>query len=75
MVSSSWSTEYVNLGSILGNTAIIEDCSHTILSVPSANRKGYSFLMTADMRCIVTNHDNVVLIDAPIDHQERALPD
>jgi hypothetical protein len=26
--SSSWSTEYVNLGSILGNTAIIEDCSY-----------------------------------------------
>jgi hypothetical protein len=48
--SSALSTDYVILGPILGRTAIIDECAGTILSIPNANNKGYTFPLTGDRK-------------------------
>jgi hypothetical protein len=65
--SSALSTEYVILGPIIGRTAIIDGCAETILSIPNANRKGYTFTLTGDMRCVISNCEGQTLINVPID--------
>jgi hypothetical protein len=63
-----WSQEFIDLGGLMGRTAIIENCTYTILSVPRANRKGYSVDMRGGtMRCVVSDRQGKVVVDAPID--------
>jgi hypothetical protein len=54
--SSALST-VILLEAIIGRTVIIDECAETILSIPNANRKGYTFTLTGDMRCVISNRE------------------
>ena len=59
---------YVNLGPILGNTAILSSLSNTIMAVPRVNKRGFSVACTWDMTCEIrsrTAPDTV--LTAPLD--------
>jgi hypothetical protein len=63
-----WSEEFIDLGGLMGRTAIIKNCTHTILSVSRANKRGYSVDMRGGtMRCVVTDQHGKIVVDAPID--------
>jgi hypothetical protein len=54
--------QYLYLGPVLGDTAIIDDSKITVLSVPLANTKGYSICFTSKLTCNITDGSgNVVL--------------
>jgi hypothetical protein len=63
-----WSEEFIDLGGLMERTAIIKNCTHTILSVSRANKRGYSVDMRGrTMRCVVTDQHGKIVVDAPID--------
>jgi hypothetical protein len=68
--STAMARYYIYLGNLLGRTAIIENCAHTVLSTPALNRRGYDVLMGSNMRCSIFNDDGV-FADVPITQGEE----
>jgi hypothetical protein len=69
--TSSFSNHYVYLGPLLGKTAILNSCTHTVLSVPDVNSRGFDVLFSKSMRCFIWNDDGDLIVEAPIDTENR----
>jgi hypothetical protein len=69
--TSSLSNHYVYLGPLLGKTAILNSCTHTVLSVPDVNSRGFDVLFSKSMRCFIWNDDGDLIVEAPIDKENR----
>lgn len=69
--TSALSNHYVYLGPLLGKTAILNSCTHTVLSVPDVNSRGFDVLFSKSMRCFIWNSDGDLIVEAPIDKENR----
>jgi hypothetical protein len=61
-------THYTYIG-ILGKTAIVKGCRNTIISIPTMNQRGYDVLFQANMKCVVSRGQQVIL-NTPIDREK-----
>lgn len=63
----------VYLGPILGEVAILPCMKGIILSVPSAQNRGYSVTFTDELRCVITRKGLLApLVDEPM-HERHSL--
>lgn len=61
----------VDMGYIMGKTAIVDNLVNTIISVPIINKRGFNVNFTSNMRCTITDNNGIILLNTPIIQEDN----